>query len=102
MKATVGVGNRCGVAETARDTAGVDGKKDKIAGDGEKKRRRPEGCSSRTAAADAGDRPGGGTAMRIAAMAGALVALIAGAAVAQETRPNILVIMGDDIGWTEL
>jgi hypothetical protein len=26
MKATVGVGNRCGVAETARDTAGVDGK----------------------------------------------------------------------------
>ena len=37
MKATVGVGNRCGVAETARDTVGVDGKKDKIAGDGEKK-----------------------------------------------------------------
>ena len=28
MKATVGVGNRCGVAETARDTAGVDGKLD--------------------------------------------------------------------------
>jgi hypothetical protein len=26
MKATVGVGNRCGVAETAKDTAGVDGK----------------------------------------------------------------------------
>ncbi len=26
MKATVGVGNRCGVAETARDVAGVDGK----------------------------------------------------------------------------
>lgn len=26
MKATVGVGNRCGVAETARDTTGVDGK----------------------------------------------------------------------------
>jgi hypothetical protein len=25
-KATVGVGNRCGIAETARDTAGVDGK----------------------------------------------------------------------------
>ena len=27
MKATVGVGNRCGVAETVRDTAGVDGGK---------------------------------------------------------------------------
>lgn len=26
MKATVGVGNRCGAAETARDVAGVDGK----------------------------------------------------------------------------
>lgn len=26
MKATVGVGNRCGVAETARDVSGVDGK----------------------------------------------------------------------------
>ena len=26
MKATVGVGNRCGVAETARDATGVDGK----------------------------------------------------------------------------
>lgn len=26
MKATVGVGNRCGVAETARDVTGVDGK----------------------------------------------------------------------------
>jgi hypothetical protein len=26
MKATVGVGNRCGVAETARDITGVDGK----------------------------------------------------------------------------
>lgn len=26
MKATVGVGNRCDVAETARDTVGVDGK----------------------------------------------------------------------------
>lgn len=37
MKATVGIGNRCGVAETARDAAGVDGKKDKIVGDGEKK-----------------------------------------------------------------
>lgn len=28
MKATVGVGNRCDAAETARDTAGVDGKSD--------------------------------------------------------------------------
>ena len=26
MKATIGVGNRCGVAETARDVTGVDGK----------------------------------------------------------------------------
>lgn len=26
MKATVGVGNRCGAAETAKDVAGVDGK----------------------------------------------------------------------------
>lgn len=26
MKATVGVGNRCGAAETARDATGVDGK----------------------------------------------------------------------------
>lgn len=26
MKATVGVGNRCGAAETARDVTGVDGK----------------------------------------------------------------------------
>lgn len=26
MKSTVGVGNRCGVAETARDVTGVDGK----------------------------------------------------------------------------
>lgn len=26
MKATVGVGNRCSMAETARDAAGVDGK----------------------------------------------------------------------------
>jgi hypothetical protein len=26
MKATVGVGNRCGAAETARDVMGVDGK----------------------------------------------------------------------------
>ena len=28
MKATVGVGNRCGVAETARDVTGTDGKLD--------------------------------------------------------------------------
>lgn len=29
-KATVGVGNRCGVAETARDVTGVDGKGDSL------------------------------------------------------------------------
>jgi hypothetical protein len=37
MKATVGIGNRCGVAETARDTAGVDGKKIQTPGEGGKK-----------------------------------------------------------------
>ena len=36
MKATVGVGNRCGVAETARDTAGIDGKKNSLPSKGEK------------------------------------------------------------------
>ncbi len=30
MKATVGVGNRCDVAETARDVTGVDGKGEDI------------------------------------------------------------------------
>lgn len=28
MKSTIGIGNRCGVAETARDVSGVDGKLD--------------------------------------------------------------------------
>ena len=30
IKATVGVGNRCGAAETARDVTGVDGKGKKV------------------------------------------------------------------------
>jgi hypothetical protein len=37
MKATVGIGNRCGVAETARDTVGLDGKKTSLPGKGDKK-----------------------------------------------------------------
>ncbi|PKM09705.1 MAG: hypothetical protein CVV17_00055 [Gammaproteobacteria bacterium HGW-Gammaproteobacteria-7] len=32
MKATVGVGNRCDVGETVRDTVGVDGKVDDVKG----------------------------------------------------------------------
>jgi arylsulfatase len=30
---------------------------------------------------------------------GGAILLAAGSAAAQETRPNILVIMGDDVGW---
>ena len=40
--------------------------------------------------------------MRIAAIAGALLTLVAGAAMAQESKPNILVIFGDDIGWMNI